>query len=101
MAKVCMVERERKRRRLVVQYAEKRAELKAIAADKDISREERMKAHLKLAKLPRNSSPTRLHSRCRVSGRPKAYYRKLGMSRIALRDLASVGRIPGMVKSSW
>ena len=63
--------------------------------------EERFKARLKLAKLPRNSSATRLHNRCEVSGRPKAYYRKLRMSRIALRDLASVGQIPGMVKSSW
>jgi small subunit ribosomal protein S14 len=63
--------------------------------------EERFKAHLKLAKLPRNSSPTRLHNRCEVTGRPKAYYRKLRMSRIALRDLASKGQIPGMVKSSW
>ena len=101
MAKVCMIEREKKRRKLVAQYAEKRAGLKAVAADEDLPGEERMKARLKLAKLPRNSSPTRLHSRCRVSGRSKAYYRKLDMSRIALRDLASVGRIPGMVKSSW
>ena len=63
--------------------------------------EERFKARLKLAKLPRNSSPTRLHSRCEVTGRPRSYYRKLRMSRIALRDLASKGQIPGMVKSSW
>jgi small subunit ribosomal protein S14 len=63
--------------------------------------EERFKARLQLAKLPRNSSPTRLHNRCEVTGRPRAYYRKLRMSRIALRDLASKGEIPGMVKSSW
>ena len=101
MAKVCMIEREKKRQKLVDKYAKKRAELKAIACDEDKPREERMKARLKLAKLPRDSSPTRLHNRCQVSGRPKAYYRKLKMSRIALRDLASVGQIPGMVKSSW
>ena len=96
-----MVEREKKRQRLVARYAEKRAKLKAIASDENLSMEERFKARLKLAKLPRNSSPTRLHNRCQVTGRPKAYYRKLKMSRIALRDLASHGEIPGMVKSSW
>ncbi|GMG83836.1 30S ribosomal protein S14 [Paralimibaculum aggregatum] len=101
MAKVSMVEREKKRQRLVAKYAEKRAALKAAATNEDLSPEERFKARMKLAKLPRNSSPTRLHNRCQVSGRPKAYYRKLKMSRIALRDLASRGEIPGMVKSSW
>jgi len=101
MAKISMVEREKKRQRLVAQYAERRAKLKAIASDENLSMEERFKARLKLAKLPRNSSATRLHNRCQVSGRPKAYYRKLKMSRIALRDLASHGEIPGMVKSSW
>ncbi len=101
MAKVCMIQRELKRQRLVAKYADKRAALKAIANNQDLPVEERFKANLKLAKLPRNSSATRLHNRCQVSGRPKAYYRKLKMSRIALRDLASVGQIPGMVKSSW
>ncbi|MEM7176815.1 MAG: 30S ribosomal protein S14 [Pseudomonadota bacterium] len=101
MAKVCMIEREKKRQKLVDKYAAKRAELKEIARDESIPGEERMKARLKLAKMPRNSSPTRLHNRCQVTGRPKAYYRKLKMSRIALRDLASVGQVPGMVKSSW
>ncbi|MEO1328241.1 MAG: 30S ribosomal protein S14 [Pseudomonadota bacterium] len=101
MAKVSMVEREKKRRRLVAQYAEKRAELKAIASNEELPMEERFKARLKLAKLPRNSSATRLHNRCEVSGRPKAYYRKLKMSRIALRDLGSQGLLPGVVKSSW
>ena len=101
MAKVAMVEREKKRQKLVDKYAAKRAELKEIAKDENRPMEERFKARLKLAKLPRNSSPTRLHNRCQVSGRPKAYYRKLKMSRIALRDLASFGQIPGMVKSSW
>ena len=101
MAKVSMVEREKKRARLVAKYAAKRAALKEIAKDESRPMEERFRARLKLAKLPRNSSPTRLHNRCQVSGRPKAYYRKLKMSRIALRDLASFGQIPGMVKSSW
>ena len=101
MAKVCMIQRELKRQRLVAKYAAKRAELKAIALDEDLPMAERFQARLKLAKLPRNSAPTRLHNRCQVSGRPKAYYRKLKMSRIALRDLASTGQIPGMVKSSW
>lgn len=101
MAKKSMVAREAKRQRLVAQYAAKRAELKEIAADQDKPMEDRFKARLKLAKLPRNSSPTRLHNRCQLTGRPKAYYRKLKMSRIKLRDLASAGQIPGMVKSSW
>ena len=101
MAKAAMIEREKKRQKLVDKYAAKRAALKEIASDESKSMEERFKARLKLAKLPRNSSATRLHNRCQVSGRPKAYYRKLKMSRIALRDLASFGQIPGMVKSSW
>jgi small subunit ribosomal protein S14 len=101
MAKKAMVEREKKRQKLVAKYAAKRAELKAIAADVERPMEERFKANLKLAQLPRNSSETRLHNRCQLSGRPKAYYRKLKLSRIALRDLASKGQIPGMVKSSW
>ena len=101
MAKAAMIEREKKRQKLVDKYAEKRAALKEIANNNDLPMEERFRARLKLAKLPRNSSATRLHNRCQVSGRPKAYYRKLKMSRIALRDLASFGQIPGMVKSSW
>ncbi|HSF91057.1 MAG TPA: 30S ribosomal protein S14 [Paracoccaceae bacterium] len=101
MAKVAMIQRELKRQRLVAKYATKRAALKEIAKNDDLPMEERFKARLKLAKLPRNSAPTRLHNRCLISGRPKAYYRKLKMSRIALRDLASIGQIPGMVKSSW
>ena len=101
MAKKAMIEREKKRQKLVDKYAAKRAALKEIARDENLPMEERFRARLKLAKLPRNSSPTRLHNRCQVSGRPRAYYRKLKMSRIALRDLASHGEIPGMVKSSW
>ena len=101
MAKVSMIERQKKREANIEKYAAKRAELKEIAKDESRPMEERFKARLKLAKLPRNSSPTRLHNRCEVTGRPKAYYRKLRMSRIALRDLASKGQVPGMVKSSW
>lgn len=101
MAKKSMVEREKKRQHLVAKYAAKRAALKEVAKDESRPMEERFKAHLKLAELPRNSAPSRLHNRCQVSGRPKAYYRKLKISRIALRDLASNGQIPGMVKSSW
>ena len=101
MAKVSMIEREKKRQRLVKQYAARRASLREIANNTDLPMEERFKARMKLAKLPRNSSPTRLHNRCQLTGRPKAYYRKLKISRIALRELASNGEIPGMVKSSW
>ena len=101
MAKKAMIEREKKRQKLVDQYATKRAALKEIANDESKPMEERFKARLKLAKLPRNSSATRLHNRCQLTGRPHAYYRKLKMSRIALRELGSKGQIPGMVKSSW
>ena len=101
MAKKSMVEREKKRQKLVTQYAAKRAALKEIAANPDLPMEQRFKANLKLAELPRNSSATRLHNRCELTGRPKAYYRKLKLSRIKLRDLSSFGQIPGMVKSSW
>jgi small subunit ribosomal protein S14 len=101
MAKKAMIERELKRQRMVKKFAAKRAALKAVAADAERPMEERFKANLRLAQLPRNSSETRLHNRCQLTGRPKAYYRKLKLSRIALRDLASKGQIPGMVKSSW
>ena len=101
MAKKSMVAREVKRERLVKKYAEKRAALKEIINDESKPMEERFRASLKLAKLPRNSSATRLHNRCQLTGRPHAYYRKLKISRIALRELGSAGQIPGMVKSSW
>ena len=101
MAKKSMIEREKKRQKLVDQYAAKRKALKAIINDKEKSVEDRFKASLKLAQLPRNSSATRLHNRCQLTGRPHAYYRKLHISRIALRDLGSMGQIPGLVKSSW
>ncbi|NBR88310.1 MAG: 30S ribosomal protein S14 [Rhodobacteraceae bacterium] len=101
MAKKSMIEREKKRQRLVEQYAAKRAALKAIINDQSKPMEERFRASLKLANLPRNSSATRLHNRCQLTGRPHAYYRKLKVSRIMLRELGSQGQIPGLVKSSW
>jgi small subunit ribosomal protein S14 len=101
MAKKSMVNREVKRAKLVKQYAARRASLKAVIVDQTKPMEERFKATLKLAGLPRNSSATRLHNRCQLTGRPHAYYRKLKLSRIMLRELASFGQIPGMVKSSW
>ena len=101
MAKKSAVQRNLKRQRLAERYAAKRAELKAIARDTSKDVEERFAAQLKLADLPRNSAPSRVRNRCQVTGRPRAYYRKLKMSRIALRQLASHGLIPGMVKSSW
>lgn len=101
MAKKSMIEREKKRQELVDKFASKRAALKAIVNDQSKPMEDRFRASLKLAKLPRNSSATRLHNRCQLTGRPHAYYRKLKLSRIALRDLGSMGQIPGLVKSSW
>ncbi|HRE60703.1 MAG TPA: 30S ribosomal protein S14 [Micropepsaceae bacterium] len=101
MAKVSSIERNNKRKRMTAQYAEKRKKLKAIADNEALPMEERFAARLKLAALPRNSSKVRIRNRCEVTGRPRAYYRKLKMSRISLRDLAAMGQIPGMVKSSW
>jgi small subunit ribosomal protein S14 len=101
MAKKSSIEKNRRREKLTRQYLERRAKLKAIAHDKTKPMEERFAATLKLAELPRNSSKTRIHNRCVITGRPKAYYRKLKMSRIALRELGSKGMIPGLLKSSW
>ena len=101
MAKKSAIEKNNRRRRMVEQYAAKRAELKAKALDENLPLEERFQARLDLAKLPRNSAPSRVRNRCEVTGRPRAYYRKLKMSRIALRELGSAGMIPGLVKSSW
>lgn len=101
MAKKSMVEREKKRQRLVQKHAAKRAALKAVVTDQSAPIEDRFKATLKLAEMPRNSSEVRLHNRCELTGRPKAYYRKLQLSRIMLRELGSFGQIPGLVKSSW
>jgi small subunit ribosomal protein S14 len=101
MAKKSMVNREVKRAKLVKQHATKRAALKTVVYDQTKSIEDRFKATQKLAQLPRNSSAVRLHNRCQLTGRPHAFYRKLKLSRIMLRELASFGQIPGMVKSSW
>ena len=101
MAKTSSIERNKKRQKLAKSYAARRAKLKAIALDENLPLEERFAARLKLAQLPRNSAPSRYRNRCEVSGRPRAVYRKLKLSRIALRDMASKGQIPGMVKSSW
>ncbi len=101
MAKKSSIEKNHRRKKLVTQYAAKRAQLKARALDESLPLEERFDARLKLAELPRNSSKTRIRNRCEVTGRPRAFYRKLKMSRIALRELGNNGQIPGLVKSSW
>lgn len=101
MAKTSSIEKNERRRKLVARDAGKRAALKAIIMDQNKPLEERFQAQLKLAALPRNGAKVRIHNRCEVTGRPKAYYRKLRMSRIALRELGSLGLIPGLVKSSW
>jgi small subunit ribosomal protein S14 len=101
MAKKSSIEKNNRRRRLVKQYAAKRARLKGITENLSLPVEERFAAQIKLAALPRNSSATRIRNRCELTGRARGYYRKLRMSRIALRDLSSQGQIPGMTKSSW
>ena len=101
MAKKSATENNDRKRRLVKRYAAKRAALKAIIMNRDLPMEDRFKAQLALAELPRNSAKVRIRNRCGVSGRPRAYYRKLNMSRVALRELGNQGRIPGLVKSSW
>ena len=101
MAKTSSIDKNRKRTALVKRLAPKRARLKAIAEDKSLAPEDRFNARLKLAEMPRNSSSTRIRNRCELSGRPRAYYRNFKLSRLALRELASQGQIPGVVKSSW
>jgi small subunit ribosomal protein S14 len=101
MAKTSSIEKNNRRRKLSKQYEAKRAKLKAATKDQSVSMEDRFAAQLKLAELPRNSSPTRVRNRCEMTGRPRAYYRKLKLSRIALRALGNFGQVPGMVKSSW
>jgi small subunit ribosomal protein S14 len=101
MAKTGMIERNNKRRRLATRDAAKRLALKEIANNKELPMEDRFAARLRLAQLPRNGSPTRVRNRCEVTGRPRAFYRKMKMSRIALRELGNQGLIPGLVKSSW
>jgi small subunit ribosomal protein S14 len=101
MAKKSAVEKDSNRRRMVARYATRRAELRAIVRDRSREPEERFEATLALAKLPRNSAKSRVRNRCSLTGRPRGYHRKFGLSRIALRDLGSTGQIPGLVKASW
>ncbi|HEY4115981.1 MAG TPA: 30S ribosomal protein S14 [Rhizomicrobium sp.] len=101
MAKTSQINRNAKREKMVAQYAARRAALKAKTEDMKLPPEQRFDAQLKLAKLPRNSSKTRIHHRCELTGRSKGYYRKTKLSRIMLRDLANWGQIPGMTKASW
>ncbi len=101
MAKKSAIENNERRRRLTKKYAGKRSRLRTIIQDKKLPIEERFAAVLKLAQLPRNSARNRIRNRCEITGRPRGYYRKLKVSRIALRDLGSKGLIPGLVKSSW
>jgi small subunit ribosomal protein S14 len=101
MAKKSSIEKNNRRRRLAKKFSGRRMRLKAIANDKTKPIEERFAASLKLAEMPRNSSPTRIRNRCEMSGRPRAFYRKHKLSRIALRELGSKGMIPGLLKSSW
>lgn len=101
MAKKSSVEKNNRRRKLVAQYKDKRERLKALANDMSKPAEERFRARIKLAELPRNSAPSRIRNRCEVTGRARAYYRKLKVCRHVLRDMAAVGLVPGMVKSSW
>ena len=101
MAKTSSVEKNNRRRQLVAQKAAKRKALKTLVMNKDLPIEDRFRAQLKLAAMPRNSAKVRIRNRCEITGRPRAYYRKLKMSRIALRGLGALGAIPGLVKSSW
>jgi len=101
MAKVCMIERDKKRRKLVKSTAAKREALKAKIRDLSLAPEERFQAVLKLAEMPRNGAKIRVRNRCAVTGRPRGHFRKFNLSRIALRDLASRGELPGVTKSSW
>lgn len=101
MAKTSAIEKNKRRERMVRRFAARRAKLKALATDQALPPEERFAARLKLAELPRNSAKVRVQRRCQLTGRPRAVYRKFKLSRLALRELASHGQIPGMVKSSW
>jgi small subunit ribosomal protein S14 len=101
MAKTSSVQKNKKREKMTKQFAARRARLKALAENETVPMEERFAARLKLAELPRNSAKVRIRNRCELTGRPRATYRKFKLSRIALRELASTGQIPGMVKASW
>ena len=101
MAKLSSINKNERRKKLVKQYAEKYAKLKAIADDESLDEGERLMARLKMAELPRNANPTRVRNRCATTGRQRGYYRKFGLNRIELRDLGNKGLIPGLTKSSW
>ncbi len=101
MAKTSSIEKNNNRKALVKRFAGKRSRLKAIALNKSLTAEERFAAQLKMAEMPRNSAPGRIRNRCEITGRARAYYRKVKMSRLALREMANQGLIPGMTKSSW
>ncbi|MBX7515006.1 MULTISPECIES: 30S ribosomal protein S14 [Qipengyuania] len=101
MAKLSSINKNERRKKLVKQYADKFAKLKAIADDESLDEGERLIARLKMAELPRNANPTRVRNRCSTTGRPRGYYRKFGLNRIELRDLGNKGLIPGLTKSSW
>lgn len=101
MAKTSSIEKNNRRRKMTAKFAKKRAELKAVVMNRETSPEERIQAVIKLASLPRNGAKNRIRNRCEVTGRPRAFYRKLKMSRLALRELGNQGMIPGLVKSSW
>ncbi|MES2700603.1 MAG: 30S ribosomal protein S14 [Pseudomonadota bacterium] len=101
MAKLSSINKNERRKKLVKKYAAKYAKLKAVADDKALDESERLIARLKLAEIPRNGNPTRVRNRCATTGRPRGYYRKFGLCRIELRDLANHGMIPGVTKSSW
>ena len=101
MAKLSSINKNERRKKLVKQYAEKFAKLKAIADDESLDETERLMARLKMAELPRNANPTRVRNRCSTTGRPRGYYRKFGLNRIELLDLGNKGLIPGLTKSSW
>jgi len=101
MATKAKIAKNEQRKKVVARYRERRLELKALAVDQGLSQEDRRAAQAELSKLPRDASPTRVRNRCILTGRPRGYYRKFGLSRIALRDLALRGELPGMVKSSW
>ena len=101
MAKLSSINKNERRKKLVKQYVDKYAKLKAIANDESLDEGERLIARLKMAELPRNANPTRVRNRCSTTGRPRGYYRKFGLNRIELRDLGNKGLIPGLTKSSW
>jgi small subunit ribosomal protein S14 len=101
MAKLSSINKNERRKKLVKKYAGKYAKLKAVADDKSLDESERMIARLQMAEIPRNGNPTRVRNRCATTGRPRGYYRKFGLNRIELRNLANRGMIPGVTKSSW